>query len=121
MQPTANPATTAWELSPLRGVYRGLRAILMLPENAHERFLKMFDRQRRGSLLVEIVSMVLVIGYLDFLSGRDITLFLLYAVPIFLAAWCVNRAWGLGCAVLCGVAWWAANFQVHTFATDWGY
>jgi signal transduction histidine kinase len=121
MQPTAMPASTAWELSPLRSVSPGLRAVPVLPKSVGVRFLKMFGRQRRGSLLVEIVSMVLVIGYLDFLSGRDITLFLLYAVPIFLAAWCVNRAWGLGCAVLCGVAWWAANFQVHTFATDWGY
>ncbi len=78
-------------------------------------------RQPRSFLIAEVAAMVIGIGFLDYLSGRDITLFLLYAVPIFLAAWYADRGWALGCAVLSALAWWAANFGVHTFSTDFGY
>ncbi len=77
--------------------------------------------QPRAWLIVEAMVMVLLVGYLDYVSGRDVTLFLLYAVPIFLATWYADQRWALACAVVSAVAWWAANFQGHTFATDWGY
>src|SRR6187549_1111185 len=80
-----------------------------------------FQSQPRALLIAEVVSMVLLVGYLDLITGREVTLFLLYAVPIFVAAWCIDQKWGLVCAFASAFAWWAANRSVHIFSTDWGY
>lgn len=78
-------------------------------------------RQPRALLIAELIGIVAAVGYVDYITGREVTLFVLYALPIFLAAWYVDRRWAMVCAVLSAFAWWAANLKVQIFATDWGY
>jgi signal transduction histidine kinase len=115
------PAADHRQISPFLIALAGLHVAPTTLISPAVNLLTLFRRQRRVWLLAEAAVMIVVIGFLDYLSGRDVTLFLLYALPIFLTAWYADRQWALACAVLSAIAWWAANFGDHTFSTDLGY
>lgn len=78
------------------------------------------NRSRRWVIWATLI-LVAVVGILDGMTGREVTLFLVYAGPIFLVTWYASRNWGIVIAVLSAVVWWAANLESHRFVTDWGY
>lgn len=62
-----------------------------------------------------------LIGWVDFVTGSEVSLFALYGVPIFMAVWFGSTRHGLFMAVTCTVIWWWANLAENTFTTWWGY
>lgn len=67
------------------------------------------------------VFMTLLIGWLDHITGFEMTFFVFYGVPIFLAVWWVGYRVGLCIAVLSGVVWWVANMSTTPYETHLGY
>ena len=57
----------------------------------------------RRSLAVACLILACLIGYLDYLTGYERSLLLFYLLPISLAAWFGNFAFGLAIAVVCVV------------------
>lgn len=51
----------------------------------------------------------------------EISLFVMYAVPIFLTVWFTNRRTGLIMACICGAVWYWANVTSHPYETSKGY
>lgn len=82
---------------------------------------KLFHAQPRWALLLEAVVLLFMIGYVDRRTGWELSMFVFYAVPIFMAVWFVSRSSGLVLAVLGGVVWWMANRTEHPYQTEWGY
>lgn len=72
-------------------------------------------------LLSEAIAMVLVIGYLDYFTSWEMSLFVLYAVPILLAVWFTGPRGGCLVAILAAVTWWWANSYDNPYSTRWGY
>jgi signal transduction histidine kinase len=62
-----------------------------------------------------------IIGWLDYATGSELSLFALYGVPIFMAVWYGSWRSGILLAVACTVIWWFANREESTFTTWWGY
>src|SRR5829696_8510469 len=62
-----------------------------------------------------------VIGWTDYVTGMELSLFALYAVPIFMAVWFGTWRGGLLMAAGCTLIWWFANRADSTFTTWWGY
>ena len=62
-----------------------------------------------------------VIGWVDYVTGSELSLFALYAIPIFMAVWFGSWRGGLLMAVVCTAIWWFANRADSTFTTWWGY
>lgn len=77
--------------------------------------------QPKPLILLEGLALASLIGLLDAVSGWDVSLFLFYGVPILLVAWYCDRASAIGCALLCGVAWYAANYYSHSYDTISAY
>ena len=65
--------------------------------------------------------MVLLIGFLDHVSSWEISLFVVYAVPILVAVWFLGTRWGALMAVLGALVWWWANYNDNPYTTTWGY
>ncbi len=61
----------------------------------------------QSGLQIQIACLLvtLVIGFADYLAGRDVTLAFIYAVPISVAAWFVGRLSGFLLAVLSVLLW----------------
>lgn len=88
----------------------------MLAElNAHMRTVPMW------AAVILPVLLTLLVGWVDQVTGWELSLFVVYALPIALAVWWSGARAGLGMAVLCGVVWWIANADVHPYETQLGY
>src|SRR6202022_4989673 len=61
------------------------------------------------TLVVVCLSLVGLLGYLDFRTGYEQSLFLFYLVPIALATWFGNRLLGFAFAVASLAAWVASD------------
>lgn len=79
---------------------------------------------RHQSIWLTIVVMMfftLGIGWLDNITGFEITLFVFYGIPIFLTVWWAGTRAGLFIAILSGVVWWLANMSTTPYETQLGY
>lgn len=82
------------------------------------------NAMRSQSVWVTISVMMfftLGIGWLDNITGFEVTWFAFYGVPIFLAVWWAGNKAGLFIAVLSGVVWWLANMSTTPYETQLGY
>jgi signal transduction histidine kinase len=62
-----------------------------------------------------------ILGWTDYVTGNELSLFALYAIPIFMAVWFGSWRDGLLMATACAAIWWVANRADSTFTTWWGY
>jgi signal transduction histidine kinase len=68
-----------------------------------------------------ILASSLFIGWMDYASGWELSLFILYAVPIMIAVWRLGSRAGLLTAAWCSVVWLVANEASHPYETQLGY
>ena len=78
-------------------------------------------RQRPWVIFLLSLAISAAIGYLDFITSWEVSLFVFYAIPILLTAWFAGLGAGLVLALICGAIWWAANLPSNPYATSWGY
>lgn len=62
-----------------------------------------FSRQKRKTLFVLVLLIVVLLGILDFLSGYELSFSFFYLFPIALAVWYLGRAEGRIAALLCSI------------------
>jgi signal transduction histidine kinase len=65
--------------------------------------------------------LTLLMGWLDDVTGWEVSLFIFYAVPIVMAVWWIGIKSGLFITALAGLAWWFANLDTHPYITMLGY
>lgn len=75
----------------------------------------------RPVALAVAVGLSVLIGWADYASGWELSLFIFYAVPIVVAVWHLGSTAGLLVAVFSGMVWWVANEGSHPYATQLGY
>ena len=80
-----------------------------------------FKRQPKGLIALEALLILILIGALDYSTGWELSVSLLYASNILLVAWHVSRSLGLAFAVVSATVWCWANGEVHPYVTHWGY
>ena len=84
------------------------------------RFVTAFQRQPRWRIFAEAAVLLVPIAYYDYTTGYEVSLTILYCLPIFLAAWCCDRKSGLLMALLSSITWWWADVQAgHPYLRDW--
>lgn len=74
-----------------------------------------------GLLIAASLGVAGIIGWLDYVTGWEWSLFVLYAVPIFVLAWYVNQRTGVAMAMACAVIWWMANEAASPYETHLGF
>lgn len=72
-------------------------------------------------IMIIALGLASLIGWMDHVTGWELSLFVLYAVPILLAVWYGNRVAGGLLAVFCTAVWWWANRDENPYVTIWGY
>jgi signal transduction histidine kinase len=84
------------------------------------RFVTAFQRQAQVWIFLEATALLFPIAFYDFSTGYEVSLSILYCVPIFLVAWCCNRQSGLLMALIAGITWWWADVQAgHPYLESW--
>ncbi len=60
-------------------------------------------------ILGEASLLTLFIGYIDYITGYEISLFVFYAIPILFALWFSDKQISIFIALLCAIVWWWAD------------
>ena len=64
--------------------------------------------------------MVFAIGWVDYVTGYKVSLFVFYAIPIMLVVWYGERSVAIFIALLSALVWWWADFKSgHPYLTNW--
>ena len=81
---------------------------------------RLLRRQSRAVLYAEALTMVAVIGFIDYVTGYELSIYPFYAIPILLTVWFGTRKWVMFISVLCGLVWWWADFAAgHPYSNEW--
>jgi len=93
----------------------------MLDQRATYTPLSGFSKsQTKMAILAESSLLVFVIGYIDFATGYEISLFVFYALPIILAVWYADKQHGTLIALLSAIVWWWADVKAgHPYLMSW--
>jgi signal transduction histidine kinase len=84
------------------------------------RFITAFQRQPHAWIFAEAASLLIPIAFYDYSTGYQVSLSILYCVPIFLVAWCCDRKSGVLMALIAGITWWWADVQAgHPYLRSW--
>jgi signal transduction histidine kinase len=84
------------------------------------RFVTAFQRQPHGWIFAEAASLLIPIAFYDYSTGYQVSLAIVYCVPIFLVAWCCDRKSGILMALMAGITWWWADVQAgHPYLRSW--
>jgi signal transduction histidine kinase len=67
------------------------------------------------------VSIIFLMGWVDYRTEWELSLFVFYAVPIILSVWLIGNLAGVAMCLLCSVVWWFANQNFHPYETQFGY
>jgi signal transduction histidine kinase len=65
--------------------------------------------------------LTLLMAWLDYETGWEVSLFIFYAVPIVMAVWWAGPKSGIVMVIFSGVVWWVANHGSHPYETSFGY
>jgi signal transduction histidine kinase len=83
-------------------------------------FAQRFERQSPTAIAIEMVALVLTVGFIDFVTGYELSLFLFYGPPIYFTAWYCDKKMAFLVALLSGITWWWADFAAgHPYMANW--
>lgn len=86
--------------------------------------LDYFSKQSKPFIVFISIMLVILIGTLDFITGTEFSVLILYVVPVFMGTWFVGTRTGLALSVCCCIAWALADkllFRTfsHAFIPYW--
>jgi hypothetical protein len=82
---------------------------LPVPENAANGNMVSQKRIHDALIFTGCLLLLLVVGWVDYITGYELGFFVFYSVPIGLAAWYLGRWPGIGLALAATIAWWLAD------------
>ncbi len=72
-------------------------------------FTAAFQRQQPIVIFAEGLVLVLITGFFDAITGYEVSLSILYGIPIYIVAWCIGKKAGILLGLICGIVWWWAS------------
>ncbi len=82
-----------------------MRFSTFLSTRVFEPFSRRVAARPKPQIAIACLLLTLLIGFVDYLAGRDVTLAFIYAVPISISAWFVGRSVSLLLALLSVALW----------------
>ncbi len=84
-------------------------------------FIRFFSHQSRTGLVwATAVLMVALVGILDYRTGYEVSVVLLYSAPIVFMVWFADRISAIFIALLCAIVWWWADeASGHSYTQEW--
>lgn len=67
------------------------------------------------------VLIMILIGWMDYAGGWELSMYLFYAIPILFVVWRGERRIAVIMAILCGLMLWLANKGGNPYRSEWSY
>lgn len=79
--------------------------------------IKYLSRQPKSFLMVLGISLCIVLGGIDYLTGYEVSFSIFYLLPVFLVAWFVGRRAAIFISILSALIWMLADLTSgHTYS-----
>jgi diguanylate cyclase (GGDEF)-like protein len=78
------------------------------------KILQWIDKQSKLSITVSTLTLIVLIGFLDYITGHELGFSIFYLFPILIAAWCVGKRTGILLSFIAAVVWLIADMQITT-------
>lgn len=75
------------------------------------KFLEFLSKQSRFSLAVLCLGSILFLGFIDYLTGAELSFSIFYLLPVSLAAWLMGRTAGISFSIAGAVMWLVADLM----------
>ena len=79
------------------------------------RLLTSIELLSKRWLIVITIGTVFLVGFMDYITGIELSLSLFYLIPITMAAWALGKNAGLTVSVLCAIFWLTTNLLAGQF------
>jgi signal transduction histidine kinase len=84
------------------------------------RLIHLVNRQPRVWLYIEAITLTIVIGLIDYITGYEVTIYPFYSIPILLMVWFGDTRLAIVISVLSTIAWWIVDKAVgHVYSSEW--
>ncbi len=70
---------------------------------------KHIEKQRHTIKLIVLVSLITIVGILDFSTGYELSFSLFYVIPVAFASWFINHRVGVITAIVSAIVWFLAD------------
>lgn len=85
-----------------------------------ERIANFLRKQSHATLFIEALALAAAIGFIDYLTGYEVTVFPFYSIPILLMVWFGKKRLAVVISVLSALAWWWADAASgHLYSHEW--
>jgi len=85
-----------------------------------ERFDSFFRSQSLAWLFFGTMVLAIIVGFFDYLTGYEVTLWPFYSIPVVLMLWFGNRSLAIVISVVStGAWWWADRASGHVYSSEW--
>lgn len=75
------------------------------------------NKQSATLRIATVFCLVVLIGFVDYLTGFEISLSVFYLIPIFIATWYISRSFGFFIAVITTIIWFLSDhFTGHVYS-----
>jgi len=69
--------------------------------------------KRRIRIMFTSIAILLILGWIDYVTGYEVGFFIFYFIPVSIAAWCVGRKSAIAMACAAAVCWYLADRMTH--------
>jgi signal transduction histidine kinase len=85
-----------------------------------ERLASFLRTQSRSCVFIEALALAIVVGFIDYLTGYEVTIWPFYSIPILLMVWFGDRNLAVLISVVSTFAWWWADrASGHLYSSEW--
>ena len=89
-----------------------------------DKLLEILDQQSKWVLWAVILVTTAGLGFLDYITGFEISFSFFYLLPVSLASWTLNRAVGFSISIFCAITWlfvnqFAGKYYSNSFIAYW--
>ena len=93
----------------------------MFPETKSWRSVKeLLAKQSRGWVVAEALVLLIFVGFIDYITGYEVTIFPFYSIPILFAMWLHGRNLAIVISILSTFSWlWGDIASHHPYSQEW--
>jgi signal transduction histidine kinase len=85
-----------------------------------ERLASFLRTQSRWCLFIEALALAMLVAFIDYLTGYEVTVWPFYSIPILLMIWFGDRKLAVLISVVSTFAWWWADkASGHIYSSEW--
>jgi hypothetical protein len=75
------------------------------------KIIQFLNKLSQHQIITLVFVLLLIIGYLDYVTGVELSFSILYLIPVAISAWFLNKMAGIITSIMCAIVWFILDFS----------